>query len=133
MVCVKKFHNVLRQLFDFYENNAVRMAGLQAIQTFIQEKGRLLATCTTRWLSTERSVMRLKTCISSVVLSQREGEDAKAIGLATLVTEYRFVCTMLLLCDVLPHISILSKAFQVMDCDYSMISQMLGSTLKSLN
>ena len=64
VVYVKKFHNILRQLFDFYENSAVRMAGLQAIQTLIQEKSRLLATCTTRWLSTERSVMRLKTYLS---------------------------------------------------------------------
>ena len=112
----------LCQLFDFYE---VWTAGLQAIETLIQEKGLLLATCTTRWLSTERSVMRLKTCFTSVVLSlEREGEeksDAKAIGLSTIVTEYRFVCIMSLLCDVLPHIS---KAFQVMD--YSMISHMLS-------
>ena len=81
--------------------------------------------------------MHLKTCFTSVVLSlEREGEersDAKAIGLAALVTEYRFVCTMLMLCDVLPNITILSKAFQVMDCDYSMIAQMLTSTLKSLH
>ena len=75
--------------------------------------------------------------LTSLVLSlEREGEersDAKAIGLANLVKEYRFVCTMLLLCDVLPHISILSKPFQVMDCDYSMISHILGSTLTTLN
>ena len=92
---VKKFHSIFGQLFDFFENSAVRMAGLQDIQTLIQEKGRLLATCTTRWLTTERSVMCLKTCLTSVVLSiEREGEeisDAKAIGLATLVTEYRLM------------------------------------------
>ena len=42
---VKKFHSILRQLCDFFENSTVRMAGLQAIQTLIQEKDRLLATC----------------------------------------------------------------------------------------
>ncbi len=51
-------------------------------------------------LSTERSVNRLKKCYVSVVLSlQREGEersDAKAIGLNNLITEYRFICTMLM-------------------------------------
>ena len=76
----------------------------------------MLAPCSTRWLSTERSVNRLKKCYVSVVLSlQREGEehsDAKAVGLSNHITEYRFICTMLLLCDILPFVSHLSKCFQ---------------------
>ena len=51
---VKKFNNVLRQLFDYFANSAVRSAGLQAIQTLVEEKGKLLAPCSTRWLSTEK-------------------------------------------------------------------------------
>ena len=57
---VKKFQQILRQLFDFFDNSAVRMAGLQSVQALIHEKGKLLAPCSTRWLSTERSVQRLK-------------------------------------------------------------------------
>ena len=53
---VKKFNNILRQLFDFFENSVVRTAGLQAVEKLVQEKGKLLAPCSTRWLSTERSV-----------------------------------------------------------------------------
>lgn len=59
---VKRFQNILQQLFDYYDNSSVRSAGLQAIQLLTQEKGRLLPNSTTRWLSTERSVMRLKSC-----------------------------------------------------------------------
>ena len=109
------------------------MTGLQAIQSLVNEKGRLLAPCSTRWLSTERSVIRLKSCFVSVVLSlQREGEersDAKAVGLSRLVTEYKFVYTMLLLCDTLPHISRLSKCFQFSDCDYTIIPRILTTTM----
>ena len=133
---MKKFQNILRQLFDFFDNSSVRMAGLEAVQCLIEEKGRLLAPCTTRWLSTERSVTRLKSCYTSVVFSlHREAEqrsDAKALGLSNLISEYRFVCTMLLLCDVLPHITYLSKAFQIADSDYSIIARMLSTTLQSL-
>lgn len=79
---------------------------------------------------------RLKSCFSSVVLSlQREGEerfDARAIGLQSLVCEYRFVCTMLLMCDVLPCVSRLSKCFQLTDCDYSIIPRMVTVTLQTL-
>ena len=45
---------------------------------------------------------------------QREGEersDAKALG---FVSEYRFVCTLLLMSDALPHVPHLSKCFQMM-------------------
>jgi len=35
---IKKFNIVIRQLFDFYGNSAVRTAGLEAIQTFIKTK-----------------------------------------------------------------------------------------------
>ena len=133
---VNKFQNILRQLFDYFDNSSVRMAGMEAVQCLIEEKGRLLASCTARWLSTERSVTRLKSCYVSVVVSlQCEAErrsDAKAVGLANLITEYRFVCTMLLLCDTLPHITFLSKAFQIADSDYSIISRMLSSTPQSL-
>ena len=73
---VKTFNNILCQSFDYFDNSAVHSAGLQAIQTLVQEKGKLLALCSTRWLSTDRSVDRLKACFVSVVLSlQREGED----------------------------------------------------------
>ena len=84
----------------------------------------------------EQSAKRLKECFCSVVMSlQCEGEergDAKALGLHKLVTEYRFICTLLLMCDVLPHISHLSKCFQITYCDYSIIPRMLSSTITLL-
>jgi len=134
---IKKFNVIIRQLFDFYTNSAVRTAGLGAIQSFLQEKqSKLLEPCSTRWLSVERSVQRLKECFISVVLSlEREGSErseAKAIGLSRLVAEYRFVCTMLLLCDTLPHVTHLSKCFQIEAVDYSIIPAMLSSTITSL-
>ena len=71
-----------------------------------------------------------------VVLSlQREGEersDAKAVGLSNLITEYRFICTMLLLCDMLLNVSHLSKCFQSSGCDYSIIPRMVSSTVHAL-
>ena len=32
---VKKFNTILRQLFDFYDNSAVHMVGLQAMQSLV--------------------------------------------------------------------------------------------------
>jgi len=51
------------------------MAGLRAIQTLIHEKGKLCAPSSTRWLSMEQSVKRLKECFCSVVMSEGEEEE----------------------------------------------------------
>ena len=127
---IKKFNSILRQIYDFFDNSAVYIAGLESVQTSLHEKGRLVASSTTRWLSVYQSVNRLKSWFSSVVVCLgEERSDATAVGLAKFVCEYRFVCTMLLLCDTLPHVSHLSKCFQV---DYSIIPRMVSSTLTSL-
>ena len=133
---VKKFNTILRQIFAFFDNSCVRTAGLKAIQCLLQQKGSLVAPCTTRWLSIEQSVSRLRDCFASVIISlQREGEergDAKALGLQAMVTEYRFVATMLMMCDALPHVARMSKCFQLTDCGYSIIASILATTLASL-
>ena len=67
---VKKFNTIIRQLFDFYANSAVRTAGLEEVQSLLQEKHiKILEPCVTRWLSIERSVHRIKDCYVSIVLS----------------------------------------------------------------
>ena len=49
-----------------------------------------------------------------------------------MTCEFRFIATKLLLCDTLPHVSHLSKCFQIQDCDYSIIPKMLSSTIACL-
>ena len=72
----KHFKNILRQLFDFFDNSAVCMAGLDAMRELLQERGKLQAPSSTRWLSVERCVNKLKVCFASVELSlEHEGEQ----------------------------------------------------------
>ena len=132
---IKNFKSILRQLFDFFGNSAVRMAGLDAIKQLLGEKGKLQAPSSARWLSVEACLSKLKLCFASVVLSLERGEersDAKAIGLHGLITQYRFVCTMLLVCDTLPHLAIMASCFQIAECDYSTIPIILASTVTSI-
>ena len=70
--------------------------------------------------------------VTSLQREAEERSDAKAVGLSSLMCHYKFVATLHLLCDVLPHVSYLSKCFQFSDCDYSAIPLMLGSCLNSL-
>ena len=126
---IKRFNTILRQLLDFFNNRAVRTAGLEAVQALINKSDKLIAPCSTRWLSVDGSVNRLKSCLKSVVSLQRESQersDARALGLVSMTCEFRFIATMLIVCDTLPHVSHLSKCFQIQDCDYS---KMLSSTI----
>ena len=81
----------------------------------------------------DRSVNRLKSCFKnqlSSACSERVKSDKMLEHL--VICEFRFISTMLLLCDTLPHVSHLSKCFQIQDCDYSIIPKMLSSTIACL-
>ncbi|XP_006822442.1 zinc finger protein 862-like [Saccoglossus kowalevskii] len=134
---VKKFHTILRQLYDYYDNSAVRMAGLHAVQTALGEKVlKPIQPSSTRWLSIEMSTTRLKESYVSILVSlEREGEergDVKAVGFFHLLSSYRFIATMLLLCDLLPHVSRLSKAFQAREFEYSQLKPLVTSTISTI-
>ncbi|XP_006813061.1 zinc finger protein 862-like [Saccoglossus kowalevskii] len=134
---VKKFVSILRQLYDYFDNSAVRSAGLSAIQTTLREQElKLLQPSSTRWLSVDLSVTRLKNIFASVLMSlDCEGEersDAKAVGLQNLMSSWRFIATMLLMCDLLPHVSRLSKAFQASEFEYSSMKPLVRSTITTI-
>ena len=65
-----------------------------------------------RWLSHERACLNLRRCLPSIITSlEREAlerHDAHALGLATFVKKYNFVATLLVLCDVLHALALLS-------------------------
>ena len=134
---IKSFKNTLRQLFDFYNNSAVRSAGLAKIQRILEETlGKVKEPSSTRWLSIGQSAIRLKGILQSVIVSlDHEGEDrgdARAIGLHKMVTQFNFVATLLLLCDVLPVVNQFSLALQPKMLDHCVLNRSLTSTLVTL-
>lgn len=135
---VKKFKAIIRQLFDFYNNSAVRTAGLLAVQKLlVQPELKVLQPSSTRWLSTGNCVDRLKKILGSIIISLgRESEergDAAAAGLYKFLSEYNFIATLLLFCDTLPTINRLSLIFQSRDIDYALLATVVDSTKNTLS
>ena len=134
---VKQFKEIIRQLFDFYNNSAVRAAGLLAIQKLLDEPElKVLQPSSTRWLSTGNCVVRLKKILGSIIISLgREFEERgdAAAGLNKFLSEYQFIATLLLFCDVLPTINRLSKIFQDQDVDYALLATVVESTKNALS
>ncbi|KAJ8050279.1 hypothetical protein HOLleu_03419 [Holothuria leucospilota] len=134
---IKKFKEILRQLYDFFDNSAVRSAGLLAMQKLLGcPERKVLEPSSTRWLSIGNAVLRLKDILPSVVCSlEREAEErgnAVAAGLCRFLSEYEFACTLLLLCDVLPKVNVLSRVFQNSSVDFSTAMQLKQSIVSML-
>jgi len=70
-----------------------------------------------RWLSHERAVRSLRISLKSVIAaleSDAAGKcNATAKGLAGYLKDFRFVCRLLMMCDILPPLAQLSRIFQV--------------------
>ena len=96
-------------------------AYLQAVEKHLQ-KGKAIGFLFNQMVELRTKCKKVKRllCICCSEFGE-ERSDAKSVSLNQFITEYRFVCTMILLCDALPHVTHLSKCFQMSDCDYSII------------
>ena len=78
---------------------------------------KLVKAVDTRWLSHDKAVSVVRKSYAPIVISLEkeasERHDATAQGLSKFVHKFKFVASLAMLADVLPVLSILSKAFQV--------------------
>ena len=131
---LKKFKNIVHNLYQFYHNSPVRMAGLHAIQEVLGDQTlKLKEAKDVRWLSHNAAIQTLRRTLPSVVASlEREaverGEPV-ALGLAKMIKTYEFVATLYLFSDILPHICRLSLVFQREDVDLALIRPQVNATL----
>ena len=85
--------------------------------------------CRTRWLSTGQSVSSVCTNLVALMQTLRKFKeyDATADGLLKRMNNIKFVGTLLILNEVLPHLNTLSKVFQKNKIHYSAIKPSLES------
>lgn len=71
-------------------------------------------------LSHDRAVSAVRQCLPALITSlEREASersDATAAGLSMFVKNPNFIASIYMMSDVLPHLSRLSKSFQVQSC-----------------
>ena len=86
-----------------------------------------------RWLSHNSACQALRSTLPSVLVSlSREASECGepvAAGLLNMITQFKFIATLLLLCDILPHLNRLSCMFQSADLDLSLIQPQILATL----
>nr|XP_033805888.1 zinc finger protein 862-like [Geotrypetes seraphini] len=132
-----KLNDILRQLFYFFQNSSVRMAGLTEMQNILNiPQIKLKMASDTRWLSHASAVQSLRQCMMSVIAAlEREAterNDITAEGLSRCIKTYNFVSSLMMLSDVLPLLSNLSKAWQRQDVNLTEIEPILLATKLSI-
>ena len=135
---LKRFKDILDQLYRFYEYSAVRTAGLKEIQDILNDpQMKLTQAKDVRWLSHDKAVHNLRRCFPSVITSlEREAEErnnAEAVGLAKFVKTYNFVAALYMLSDVLPSLAGLSRAFQKHDIDFTVVRPLVIGTKAAID
>ena len=130
---LKRFKNVLDQLYHFYDNSAVRTAGLRSIQEVLDDpRLKLTQAKDVQWLSHEKAVSHLRQCFTSVIMSlEKEGTErhnAEAAGLLTFVRSFKFIASLCRFSDVLPPLASLSRAFQQKDVNFTVVKPLVHGT-----
>ena len=114
---LKRFESILDQLYRFYENLAVRTAGLRSIQEVLDDPLlKLTQAKDVRWLPHKKAVSHLRQCFSSVIVClEREASERSNAEAAGLLTFIKFVASLYMMSDFLPPLASLSRAFQRKD------------------
>ena len=135
---LKKFKDILDQIYRFYKYSPVRTAGLKEIQDVLNDpRLNLTQAKDVRWLSHDRAVSHLRKCFQSVLVSlEREAQErnsAEAAGLVSFVKKYKFVAALYMFSDVLPPLAGLSRAFQKKDIDFTVVKPLVVGTKATID
>ena len=106
---LKKVKEVMVSLFYFYSNSAVRAAGLEQIQELLGDPQlKVKEAKDVRWLSHQKAVATIVRTFPSLIASLQSEANNRgnptALGLFTLMTKFDFLCALVMLNDILPHL-----------------------------
>ena len=135
---LQRFKSTLQSLFYFYQNSAVRMAGLHAIQEVLDQPTlKCKEAKDVRWLSHDMAIKSIiRTYPALLVSLDREASERgepTARGLLVFVKSYKFLACAYLLSDILLHLSRLSRIFQKQNIDFSLIQPCLHNAIECIS
>ena len=114
---LQRFKSILQTLFYFYQNSAVRVANLHAIQEVLNDPSiKCKLAKDVRWLPYDMAIKAVIRTLPFLLVSLNheasENNEPTAHGLLKFMKGYQFVACAYLLSDVLPHLSCLLGFFK---------------------
>ena len=85
--------------------------------------------CDTRWLTHDRSVKAIRCSMRPLIDTlehiQEDTGEPEALGMLRTMKTYNFVATLMMLSDVLPVLTCLSRALQAKTADFTLVASQL--------
>jgi len=131
---ISRFQEGLNSMFKYFQYSPKNMARLEAVQSVVEGMNgtRLKQVFHTRWLSFQGSVQSVVDNFCGIVSVFLEDNSGKALCMHKSITNYKFLYTAHFLADVLPHLSLLCKAYQRSSISFTEIDPLLQSTVDVL-
>ena len=127
------FQSTLAGVFRCFDNSAVRESALHQIQVLLDmAQTKLKEPKFVRWLSHDAAASaflhNLPAIIAALEREASERHDPAAKAYAKRIKTYKFVASLLLFSDTLPHLTALSKTFQKSNLDYTEVKPAFSIT-----
>ncbi|KAK5900708.1 hypothetical protein CgunFtcFv8_025643 [Champsocephalus gunnari] len=134
---MNSFRDLLQQLHLYFRNSVNRTAVLQAAEECLGlDNLKVKEVKDSRWLSQAMAVSNLQRNLTAVLAALAEETEHKkcptAKGLYGFLAPYRFVASVYLQADVLPHISRLSRLFQKENVNFLALKVQVPVTMACL-
>ena len=117
--------------FHYSPKKAEKLADIQAVPELKMQK-----PSETRWLARERCVRAVRLSLPALVVTfeniYEECGDAEAYGIAKLLSTYKFVACLFMLCDVLHTVAKLQGSLQSKELDLAFVPSLVKSTTDRL-
>ncbi|CAL8275521.1 unnamed protein product [Arctogadus glacialis] len=131
------FRDFLQQLHLYFRNSANSTAVLQAASECLGlDNLKVKEVKDTRWLSQAMAISNMQRNLSAVLAALVEETELKkcptAKGLYSFLATYRFVASVYLHADLLPHLSKLSKVFQKENVNFLILKVQVPVTMACL-
>ena len=130
-------HCSLGGVFRYFHNSPVREEALHFIQTLLDEtETHLKEPKFTRWLSYDAAVGAFMKCFKAVLVAfgreATERKDIVAKAYLQNASSLKFVASLCMFSDLLPHLSRLSRVFQKSTLNFSELQPALDTALMSV-
>ena len=125
------FFEIIGHIGRFYKYSGKRTAALKAHQQALNQPIlKIMVNAFTRWLSHNKVTRTLWVGLLAVLnhLYNTMGSDVNSLSCYTLMCDYRFVATLLLMRDVLPKMATMAKLLQKRPPPFKLLMEMVPQT-----
>ena len=124
---LKKVFATLMSVWKMFHYSPEKFSALKEMQALVNHPQlKMIKSSDTRWLVHDRKAIRcsMRPLIDTLEHIHEDTGEPEALGMLRTMKTYNFVATLMMLSDVLPVLTCLSRALQAKTADFTVASQL---------